>query len=99
MGKIFSAVILSEFTLKTNTATTPNKSQFCDRNNIYTIIAADSNMLLAVMRQVHEDIHNHNHILQEHISSLSEQDICTAYPHSTDDVIYQRMQRKFSIYY
>ena len=46
---------------------------------------------LAVMRFFMNKIHNHNHIIQEQISSLSERGIRTAHPHSIDDVIYTNM--------
>ena len=46
------------------------------------------------MSQLLEDIQNQNHIIQEHISSLSERGIRKAHSHSLDDVIYPNMRRK-----
>ena len=57
--------------------------------------AADSNNLLVALRQVLEDIQNQNHILREHIFSLSESDIRTKHSHSMDYVIFPKMWRKF----
>ena len=79
MVTLFLGLGLQKSTLDTNTATAPGKYVFCDGQNISTIVTADSNNLLAVMRQVLEEIHNKKHIIREHISSLSELDIRTAH--------------------
>ena len=83
-----------KFTLVTDTSTTPHESRFWNRRNIFTIVAAESNNLLPVMRQVLEEIHKQNHILQEQISSRSDRDIKTEHSHSMDDVISPKMWRK-----
>ena len=54
---------------------------------------SNNSSALAVMRFVLDKIHNHNHIIPKHISSLSERGIRTAHPHSIDDVIYPNMWR------
>ena len=57
-------------------------------------VTADSNNLSAVTRQVLEEIQNHNHILREQISELTERDIRTAHSYSMDDVISPNTRRK-----
>ena len=81
MATLYLGLGLLKFTSDTNTdtATTPRKSHFCERRNISTTNATDSNNSLSVMRQVQEETQNQNHILREQISSLSEHEIRKAH--------------------
>ena len=97
MATLFLGVGFLKITLDTDPAPTPRESHFCDGRNISTIIAAESNNSSAAMRQVLEEIQNHKHILQEHISFLQECDIRTAHPHSMDYVISTKTRKKLKV--
>ena len=73
---------------------TLRKYRFCEQRSISTIVAVDSNNLLAVMRQVLGNIQNQNHILWEQISSLSDFGIRTERFYSMDYVITPKMRIK-----
>ena len=94
MATLFLGLSLFKITSGTNTAKNPRKSCFCDKLNISTSIAADSNHSSVVIRQVLEDIQKQNYILRKKTSSLSYCDIITAHPHSMDYIISPRIRRR-----